>query len=112
MTEILFKSACPAIGCADENSYYWYHDGCPSWSEEYLSDQAMIRCEYCQKIWEFFNSRFECSYRNNKMERAGLKKVLFCLAALEDANEITADFYQKIKKAMKEQNAKYGNENQ
>ena len=57
MSEILFKSACPAIGCPDQKTYTWYHNGCPSWSDEYLSDQAMIRCTYCGKKWEFFSSR-------------------------------------------------------
>ena len=54
MTEIIFKSACPAEGCTDDETYYWYHASCPSWSDEYLSDQAKIRCTYCGKKWEFF----------------------------------------------------------
>jgi hypothetical protein len=108
MSEILFKSACPAAGCTDTKTYTWYHNGCPSWSDEYLSDQAMIRCTYCGKKWEFFSSKFECDYRNNKMEKAFLRKVLFCLAALEDAQLLSVDFYQKIKKSMKDQAEKYG----
>ena len=108
MSEIIFKSACPAAGCKDETTYRWYHSGCPSYSDEYLSDQAIIRCTYCGKAWDFFSSKFECSERNNRMERAGLKKVLFCLAALEDAQLLSSEFYQKIKRAMKEQAARYG----
>ena len=108
MSEIIFKSACPAVGCPDETTYKWYHSGCPSDSDEYLSDQAKIRCSYCGKKWDFFNSLFECEYRNNRMEKAGLKKVLFCLAALEDAQALSSDFYQKIKRAMKSQALIYG----
>ena len=50
MTEILFKSACPAEGCDDDKTYYWYHASCPSSSDEYLSDQAKIRCSYCGEV--------------------------------------------------------------
>lgn len=103
MTEILFKSACPAAGCDDEDTYYWYHADCPSWSDEYLSDQAIIRCSYCGKKWEFFNSKFQCSRSNNKYKRSNLKRILFALACLEDKNDISEDFYHKIKKAMKQQ---------
>ena len=108
MSEIIFKSACPAAGCPDEKTYRWYHMGCPSYTDEYLSDQAIIRCTHCGNSWDFFSSRFECDYRNNKMEKAGLKKVLFCLAALEDAQLLSNDFYQKIKRSMKEQAQRYG----
>lgn len=79
MTEIIFKSACPAAGCDDENTYYWYHADCPSWSDEYLSDQAMIRCNYCGKKWEFFNSKFQCSSRNNEYKRSNLKEYFMHL---------------------------------
>lgn len=107
MSEIIFKSACPAAGCTDEKTYYWYHADCPSWSDEYLSDQAMIRCSYCGKIWEFFNSTFQCSSRNNEYKRSQLRRILYALASLEDKNDISEDFYHKIKRAMKEQWQKY-----
>lgn len=108
MSEILFKSACPAMGCTDDKTYYWYHASCPSYSDEYLSDQAKIRCDYCGKRWDFFNSKFECSSRNNKMEKAQLRRVLYCLAVLEDKNDISSDFYDKIKRSMKAQAKEYG----
>lgn len=107
MSEILFKSACPAAGCEDETTYRWYHATCPSYSKEYLSDQAMIRCEHCGKRWEFFSSRFQCTASNNEYKKSNLKRILYALAALEDANDISADFYNKIKKAMKEQWERY-----
>ena len=107
MTEILFRSACPAEGCSDDNTYYWYHASCPSSSDEYLSDEAKIRCTYCGKVWDFFASRFECSQSNNQMKKAFLRRVISCLAALEDKNDISPEFYQKIKNSMKEQYKKY-----
>ena len=70
MSEIIFKSACPAEGCSDDKTYYWYHASCPSWSDEYLTDQAKIRCTHCGNVWDFFSSRFECSQSNNGNPRA------------------------------------------
>ena len=107
MTEILFRSACPAEGCSDDNTYSWYHASCPSSSDEYLSDEAKIRCTYCGKVWDFFASRFECSQSNKKKKKAFLRRVISCLAALEDKNDISPEFYQKIKNSMKEQYKKY-----
>ena len=78
MSEIIFKSVCPAAGCEDESTYYWHHSTCPSWSDEYLSDQAIIRCAYCGKRWEFFNSRFECSSSNNEYKRSNTMKTKQC----------------------------------
>ena len=37
MTEILFKSACPAEGCNDDKTYYWYHASCPSSSDQVMN---------------------------------------------------------------------------
>ena len=103
MSEILFKSSCPASGCEDEKTYYWYHASCPSWTEEYITDEAMIRCNYCGKKWEFFNSTFECTASNNEYKKSNLKRIYAVLGALEDKNDISEDFYFKIKKALKAQ---------
>lgn len=67
----------------------------------------MIRCSYCGKNWEFFNSTFQCSSRNNEYKRSNLKRILYALACLEDKNDISEDFYHKIKSAMKLQREKY-----
>lgn len=105
--EIIFKSACPAAGCDDNEVYYWYHDECPSWSNEYLSDQAKIRCDYCGSKWDFFNSTFECSQRKNKFKKSNLKRVLYCIAALNMANELSLDFSFNLQQSLKEQWNKY-----
>ena len=107
MSEILFKSQCPAAGCEDDKTYYWYHSECPSWSDEYLSDEANIRCTYCGKSWEFFNSTFQCSARNNEYRRSNLKRVLYCIAALQMANDLTPDFNFKIQQSLKSQWDRY-----
>ena len=41
------------------------------------------------------------------MKKAFLRRVISCLAALEDKNDISPEFYQKIKNSMKEQYKKY-----
>ena len=107
MSEILFKSPCPAAGCDDDKIYYWYHNECPSWSDEYLTDEAEIRCTYCGRRWEFFNSTFQCSQRNNKYGRSNLKRMLYCIAALLMANNFSPDFNFKIQKSLKNQWDRY-----
>ena len=107
MSEILFKSPCPSAYCDDDKIYYWHHIGCPSWSDEYLSDEAKIRCAYCGKRWEFFNSTFQCSTRNNQSGRSSLKRVFYCIAALQMTNELTPDFNYKLLQSLKAQSARY-----
>ena len=53
MSEIIFKSICPVRGCNDDEIQTWHHTGCPSDSHEYISDQAIVRCDYCGKKWDF-----------------------------------------------------------
>ena len=107
MSEILFRSSCPSITCGDNTIYRWYHNGCPSSSKEYLSWDAEIRCEYCGKKWDFFNSLFYCENSNNKWEKSNLKKAINCFTALFLANELSADFLNKIKTSLIEQEKKY-----
>lgn len=49
MSKIIFKSAYQAVGYSYENTYYWYHSGCLSRIDEYLLDEAKIRCNHCGK---------------------------------------------------------------
>ena len=107
MSEVLFKSVCLAAGCDDEEECTWHHSECPSSSKEYLSDQGIVRCEYCGKSWEFFEITFKCSSRNNLSLKPNLKRALYALAILEDSKKISEDFYYKIKNSLKEQWKKY-----
>jgi hypothetical protein len=107
MSEIIFRSPCPSVTCEDKTIYRWYHHGCPSSSKEYLSWNAEIRCDYCGKKWDFFNSLFYCENSNNKWEKSNLKKAINCFTALFMANELSADFLIKIKNSLTEQEKKY-----
>ena len=107
MSEILFKSQCPAVGCDDDTVYRWYHNGCPSWSDEYLTNEAKIRCTYCGDKWDFFNSLFECENSQNKWAKASLKKAIYCFTLLFMNNECSNDFLNKIKTSLIEQEKKY-----
>ena len=107
MSEILFKSLCPSIYCDDETVYKWYHDGCPSSSNEYLTSEAEIRCDYCGKRWDFFNSLFQCEKSNNQWKKAELKRAMNCFTALFMAGDMTSDFLIKIKDSLIKQEKKY-----
>ena len=108
MSEILFKSPCPAASCNDDTVYKWYHAKCSSSSDEYLNSDAEIRCTECGKKWDVFYTRFECSYSNNEMKKSSLKRAINCFTALMMSNNLAADFHFKICNSLKAQAEKYG----
>jgi DNA-directed RNA polymerase subunit RPC12/RpoP len=108
MSEILFKSPCPAASCNDTTVYTWYHSKCSSSSDEYLNSDAQIRCTECGKKWDFFNTKFECATSNNEMKKSSLKRAINCFTALMMSNSLSEDFHFKICKSLKEQAAIYG----
>ena len=111
MSEILFRSSCPSITCEDNTIYRWYHDGCPSSSKEYLSWDAEIRCEYCGKKWDFFNSIFNCNRSSNSYQFGthSLKTALNIATNMYmmKTNDMTADFLLKLKYSLIEQEKRY-----
>ena len=109
MSEILFKSPCPAEGCDNDSIYYWYHNSCPKNSKLYISDNGRIRCDYCGVNWPFFSSSFKCSISDNEFKKSNLKRSLYLITCLEDLNEISTEFYFKIKNELKKQWAKNNN---
>ena len=107
MSEIIFKSACPVSCCDDDKIQTWHHDGCPSNSHEYISDQAIVRCDYCGKKWDFFDSKFNCNHGGDKSGKPSLKKAIYVFTCLFMANEISADFFTRMKESLKNQARKY-----
>ena len=108
MSEIIFRSPCPAAECNDATVYRWYHSTCSSSSDEYLNYDAQIRCSQCGKQWDFFNTKFECSSSNNRMLKSSLKRAINCFTALMMSNDLDEDFHYKICKSLKQQAKKYG----
>ena len=107
MSEIIFKSACPVSGCDDDKIHTWHHTDCPSDSHEYISDQAIVRCDYCGKKWDFFATQFNCNHGGDKSEKPCLRKALYAFTRLAKENEISEDFYFRLVKSLKNQAEKY-----
>ena len=107
MSEIIFKSACPVSCCIDDKIQTWHHTGCPSDSHEYISDQAIVRCDYCGKKWDFFATQFNCNHGGDKSEKPCLRKALYAFTRLAKENEISEDFYFRLVKSLKNQAEKY-----
>ena len=107
MSEIIFKSACPVIGCDNDEIQTWHHTSCPSGSHEYISDQAIIRCDYCGKKWDFFDMKVNCNHGGDESEKPSLKKAIFVFTCLFMANDISAEFFNRVKESLKNQARKY-----
>lgn len=107
MSEIIFKSVCPVSCCNDDEIQTWHHTGCPSDSHEYISDQAIVRCDYCGKKWDFFDTKFNCNHGGNGSGKPSLKKAMNVFTCLFMANDISADFFERLTESLKNQARKY-----
>ena len=103
MSEIVFKSACPIMGCINNEIQTWHHTGCPSDSHEYISDQAIVRCDYCGKKWDFFDTKFNCNHGGNGSGKPCLRKAIQAFNLLLISNEIPPDFFFRLVKSLKNQ---------
>ena len=103
MSEIIFKSICPVSGCDNNEIQTWHHDGCPSDSHEYISDQAIVRCDYCGKKWDFFDTKFNCNHGGNGSGKPCLRKAIQAFNLLLISNEIPPDFFFRLVKSLKNQ---------
>jgi hypothetical protein len=108
MSEIIFRSPCPAAECNGDTPYKWYHSTCSPSSDEYLNDEAKIRCSQCGNKWDFFNTRFECTKNNNEKKESSLKRAIYCFTALMMTNNLSVDFHKKICDSLKKQAKEYG----
>ena len=107
MSEIIFKSICPVSGCDNNEIQTWHHTSCPSDSHEYISDQAIIRCDYCGKKWDFFDMKFNCNHGGNGSGKPCLTKAIYVFTCLYIENEISEDFLRRVKESLKNQDKKY-----
>ena len=97
MSEILFKCSCPAYCCTNSEIYTWRHGECPSDSSYYISDEGILRCDYCNKKFPLFSRRWKSSSCNHEYTGTNLKKALNIFTAMLMENSISADFLTKIK---------------
>ena len=107
MSEIIFKSICPVSGCDNNEIQTWHHTGCPSDSHEYISDQAIVRCDYCGKKWDFFDTKFNCNHGGNGSGKPCLRKSIYAFTRLFDSNEISIDFLIRVQESLIDQAEKY-----
>ena len=108
MSEILFKCPCPARGCLDMETRGWYHTGCPSNSNYYISDEGILRCDNCGKKFDFLSRSWKSSSCSHDYENSNLKRAINIFTALMMSdNNISPEFHFKICKSLKQQAAKY-----
>ena len=107
MSEIIFKSACPVIGCNDDKIQTWHHTSCPSDSHEYISDQAIVRCDYCGKKWDFFATKFNCNHGGNGSGKPCLEKAIEIFTSLATVEEISEDFLRRLTTSLINQYKEY-----
>ena len=109
ISEELFQSECPCANCCNTKIITWHHYGCPNYSNCYISDQAMIRCDNCGMNSEFFCCKFDCgnhgSDSNSTRFRyaSSLKKVLTIIGALEDDGIYSPDFVDRLADSLRRQ---------
>ena len=108
MSEILLKCSCPARNCRDEKIRGWHHGDCPSNSNYYISDEGILRCDNCGKKFDFLSRSWKSSSCSHDYENSNLKRAINIFTALMMSdNNISAEFYFKICKSLKQQAAKY-----
>ena len=109
--EILFRTPCLNVSCEDNSNIIWRHEGCPSGSKEYISADAIVRCDYCGTKMELLFLTFDCksgtNYKRIINGKTNLKKAINIFSSLFMGNEISADFLMKIKQGLIEQQKKY-----
>lgn len=107
--EEIFKCQCPIFDCTNTNIVNWHHSGCSSIWDCYISNKAVLRCENCGDIDEFFNCKFDCGCHDGESSSArfraptSLKKVLAVIGALEDDGIYSSDFVDLLAKALTQQ---------
>ena len=80
MSEFLFRVPCPAKGCDDRELHIWYHDGCPSSSHFYLTDQGLLRCDHCgekSKIVDRLWKSSSCNHNYRETSFMRISKILW-----------------------------------
>ena len=107
MSEIPFKCPCPARGCLDMETRRWYHTGCPSNSNYYISDEGILRCDNCGKKFDFLSRRWKSSSCSHDYENSNLKRAINILTSLIMSNNISQEFHSKICKSLMQQAHKY-----
>ena len=107
--EEIFKCQCPIFDCTNTKIINWHHYGCPSMWDLYISDQAILKCENCGNIDEFFNCKFDCGSHSGEANSArfkfptSLKKVLAVIGALEDDGIYSTDFVDLLVESLRKQ---------
>ena len=113
--EEIFSCQCPVFDCNNTKIVNWHHHGCSSIWELYISDKAILRCENCGDIDEFFNCKFDCGSHGGESDSSrfrsptSLKKVLALIGALEDDGVYSSDFVDQIADALRKQYKKKKN---
>ena len=106
--EEIFRSKCPSLDCFNREVIYWHHYGCPSSFPLFISDTAIIRCEYCGMEKQFLNCIFDCGFNSVEFKTfksfgkyGKLKNILGILAIFEGIYD--SDFIFNLANALRKE---------
>ena len=103
MSEFLFRVPCPAEGCNDREIRTWYHDGCPSSSNYYLTDQGLLRCDHCGKKLNIFDRKWKASSCNHDYGETSLRRIMEILQIASRAESWPGIFLAKTISSLSKQ---------
>ena len=103
MSEFLFRVPCPAEGCDDRELRNWYHDGCPSSSHYYLTDQGLLRCDHCGEKFKIVDRLWKSSSCNHDYRKTSLERIMDILDIAYDSEIWPPRFTRKTIKSLMEQ---------
>ena len=103
MSEFLFRVPCPAEGCDDSELRNWHHDGCPSSSHIYLTDQGLLRCDHCGEKFKIFDITLKSTSCSHDYRETSLMRILKILCIAEQREGWPSSFTKKTIQSLKEQ---------
>ena len=107
--EVIFQCQCPVYNCTNTEIIPWHHYGDIYNSNLYISDDAIIRCEYDDSRSLFFENKYDCGEHNDEKYsvRFGypsyLKSVITIIGAFEDDGIYSPDFVERLSKSLIQQ---------
>ena len=96
MSEIVFKCPCLASGCGDNEIRKWYHSKCPSTSYYYLSDEGILRCNYCNGTWRITNLLWKSPSCSHDYRETDFQRLMKCIGMIYSEEYIPRNFIRKL----------------
>ena len=96
MSEVLFKSPCLASNCEDNEIRNWYHSKCPSTSHYYLSEEGILRCDYCNETCRLLSCLWKSSSCSHESRKTDEQRLLICISRLLCLENIPKSFGKRL----------------